>query len=151
MRRTWLRLIWMPCSWAAAVSAFKVKSSGVLLVGFVLWPQAPIRLQHEPSGGEQGYQGDERAAFLFSDAPLAARAGPIAQAVDPLGIKGEQPFADGLLVAGKFSRDGPGAQALPAQDNHLGSSNPVGRGMTAASQLTDLALLDGILGWASYE
>jgi len=88
---------------------------------------------------------------LFSDAPLAPSSGPIAQAIDPLGIKGEQPFADSLLVAGKFCSDDAGAQALPAQHDHRCSSDPVGRGMAAASKLTDLALLDGILGWASHE
>src|SRR5262249_44973356 len=64
--------------------------SGVLLAGFVLWPQAPIRLEHELSGWEQGDQGDERAAFLFGDASLASSPGPIAQAIDPAGVEGEQ-------------------------------------------------------------
>jgi len=54
-------------------------------------------------------------------------------------------------MAGEFSGDSTGAQSLPTQPDHLGTADPVGGGMSAPSELADLAFLGGILRWASNE
>lgn len=122
-----------------------------LLLGFILGSQAAIGLQHEPPRREQGDQGHQRATFLFADAPFAPRPGPIAQPIESAGVEREQSFAHGLLVAEKLSGDGAGAEPLPTEDDHLGPADPIGGGMTAPSQLADLALFERILRWTRKE
>jgi hypothetical protein len=152
MRRTWLRLIWIPC-WccAASVSAFKGKSGRPLLVGLVPGSQAAIRLQDEPTGRQQGHEGHERAAFACADAPLAPGTGPIAQPVDPMDMEGLQSLTHRLLMARKFSGDGSGAQPLPAEQDHLRPADPISGGVPTGGELAYLAFLGRILGWASHE
>lgn len=120
-----------------------------LLAGLVLRSQAAIGLQDEPTGWEQGHQGDECAAFLFGDAPFAPGPRSVTEPVKSPRIESGQPLAHGLLMAGELSRNGAGPQTLPTEGNHLRSTSPIGRGMTAASELAHLAFLSGMLRRAS--
>jgi hypothetical protein len=81
---------------------------------------------------------------LFGDAPLAPGSGSIAQPVEPAGVKGEQPLTDGVLMASEFCSDSTGAESLPTGGDHLGAADPVGGGMTAKSELADLAFFGSI-------
>jgi hypothetical protein len=120
-------------------------------MGLVLRAQAAIWLQDAPTGWEERHQGYERAAVSFGDASFAPGTRSVAESVDPTRIEGAPSFADGLLVAGEFSGDGPGALAGPTEHDPLGPADPIGGGMAAPSALAHLAFLHGILRWASHE
>src|SRR6478752_6019853 len=134
----------MPWARAAAVGLSSVHSAGAALL---ICGRVPGLVADRPSGRGRTRRRDEFPASDLGDAWLASRSGPVAEPGQALGVEPVDPLAHGLHVTAQLGRDGAGAQALPAERDHLRPHDPVGRGVTGPGRPADLSLLAGVHRW----
>jgi hypothetical protein len=123
-------------------------------VGFLLLIasfQLAASAANQPSRWIGGYQRDNPGTFGFREPGLTSGTRAITKAVYPLSVKAVNTPAHRLRMTSQLSSDFSRAKSAPAKYDHAGALYPVCRSVTAVGQLTQLLLLEGILGGVGVE